>query len=186
MKKMAEFLSAVFGYLLLFLSALVMLEAIGRKWIGFSLQGVDELGGYILAVTTGIAFTVALIDRAHIRIDMIYDRCSQTVQAWLDWLSTMLVASMSLLLCYVGATALKETVDFGSTAPTPWATPLIWPQGFWFATLALFSIVAVITFIRATSLLFARRFGKLRHTYGLKVLTDELQEELAAFKQRST
>lgn len=185
MKKLVEFLSAVFGYLLLLLSVLVVLETVGRKWLGFSLQGVDELGGYILAVTTGIAFTVALVDRAHIRIDMFYDRCSRKTQAWLDWLSSVLVATMSLLLCYVGVLTLNETIEFGSTAPTPWATPMVWPQGFWFATLALFSIVAVITCVRATLHLLAGRFDRLRHDYGLKVVTDELREELVAFEQRS-
>jgi len=185
MKKTINFLSAVFGYSLLLLSALVVIETVGRKWLAFSLQGVDELGGYILAVTTGIAFTIALVDRAHIRIDLIYDRCSKTVRAWLDWFSLLLVASMSVLLCYVGILTLQETIEFGSTAPTPWATPLVWPQGVWLATLVLFVAAAVFMFAQATRLLLARRFERLRHDYGLKVVADELKEELAAFEQRS-
>ncbi len=184
MKKITDLLSAVFGYSLLLLSVLVVLETIGRKWFGFSLQGVDELGGYILAVTTGLAFTIALVDRAHIRIDLIYDRCSKTARAWLDWFSLLLVAGMSALLCYVGILTLQETIEFGSTAPTPWATPMVWPQGFWVATLVLFFVTAVLTFVQATRLLLARRFDRLRHEYGLKVVADELKEELAAFEQR--
>lgn len=185
MKKTINFLSAVFGYLLLLLCVLVVLETIGRKWLGFSLQGVDELGGYILAITTGLAFTVALVDRAHIRIDLIYDHCSKFVQTWLDWFSLLFVMAMSALLCYVAILTLQETIEFGSTAPTPWATPLIWPQGLWAATLVLFFATAVFMFIQATRLLLARRFDDLRHTYGLKVVTDELEEELAALEQRS-
>jgi len=186
MKKIVDFLSAVFGYSLLLLSVLVVVETVGRKWLGFSLQGVDELGGYILAVTTGIAFTIALVDRAHIRIDLVYDRCSRTVRAWLDWFSLLLVASMSMLLCYVGILTLQETVEFGSTAPTPWATPMVWPQGIWLATLVLFVVAAILMFIQATRLLLARRFDRLRHDYGLRVVADELKEELAAFERRSS
>jgi len=185
MKKLANFLSAIFGYLLLLLSMLVVIETIGRKWLGFSLQGVDELGGYILAVTTGLAFTVALIDRAHIRIDLFYDRCSTTLRPWLDWLSLLLVACMSILLSYVALLSLRETIEFGSTAPTPWATPMVWPQGFWMATLILFSLVAIVTFAKASRLLLVGSFDKLRHDYGLKVVADELKEELVAFEQRS-
>ncbi len=185
MKKLAGLLSAVFGYLLLLLSILVVVETVGRKWLGFSLQGVDELGGYVLAVTTGLAFTVALVDRAHIRIDLFYDRCSATMRSWLDWLSLLLVVCMSILLSYVAMLSLRETIEFGSTAPTPWATPLVWPQGFWMATLAIFSLAAIFTFVQGTRLLLARSFDKLRHDYGLKVVADELKEELAAFEQRS-
>jgi TRAP-type C4-dicarboxylate transport system permease small subunit len=185
MKKLGDLLSTFFGYSLLLLSVLVVVETIGRKWLGFSLQGVDELGGYILAVTTGIAFTVALIDRAHIRIDMVYDRCFRKFQGGLDWASSLLVAAMSVLLSYVAILTMTETIEFGSTAATPWATPLVWPQGVWLATLLLFSLVATIIFVRISRLLMAGSFDQLRRNYGLKVATEELKEELAAFKQRS-
>lgn len=185
MKKFGNLLSVFFGYTLLLLSLLVVVETMGRKWLGFSLQGVDELGGYILAITTGLAFTVALIDRSHIRIDMLYDRCSKKTQAWLDWASSLLVASMSMLLAYVGILTLNETVEFGSTAPTPWATPLVYPQGIWLLTLLIFALAAMLIFVRITRLILRGELGYLRRKFGLKVVSDELQEELAAFEQRS-
>src|SRR5690606_23232728 len=111
-------------------------------------------------------FTIALVDRAHIRIDLIYDRCSKTVRAWLDWFSLLLVASMSVLLCYVRILSLQETIEFRSTAPRPWATPLVWPQGVWLATQVLFVAAVVFMFAQATRLLLARRFERLRHDYG--------------------
>ena len=184
MKKITNCLSVVFGYALLLLSVLVVVEAVGRKWFSFSLQGVDELGGYVLAMTSGLAFSVALVERAHIRIDLIYDRCGKALQTWLDWLSLLLVTGMSALLCYVGILTLQETIEFSSTAPTPWATPLVWPQGVWVATLVLFFVMSLCMLIPATRLLLAGRFERLRHDYGLKVVEDELKEELAAFEQR--
>ena len=51
------------GYLLLFLSFLVGFEVVARKLFGFSLQGVDEIGGYILAILATIGFSYTLLRR---------------------------------------------------------------------------------------------------------------------------
>jgi hypothetical protein len=40
-----------------------------------SLQGADELGGYALAVGSTIAFSLALMGRNHIRVDVFHERC---------------------------------------------------------------------------------------------------------------
>jgi len=185
MRKTANIASAIFGYLLLFLSFMVVIETVGRKWLGFSLQGVDELGGYILAITSGLAFTVALVDRAHIRIDLLYDRSGKTSRVWLDWLSLLLLTVLTVMMCYAGTISLLEAIEFDSTAPTPWATPLKWPQGIWVATLVLFMLTAFVALYQATKLLLAKQYQTLQQNFGLKVVSDELQDELAALEQRS-
>lgn len=185
MRKTANIASAIFGYLLLFLSFMVVIETVGRKWLGFSLQGVDELGGYVLAITSGLAFTVALVDRAHIRIDLLYDRSNKTYRVWLDWLSLFLLTILTIMMCYAGMISLLEAIEFDSTAPTPWATPLKWPQGIWVATLVLFMIVAFVALYRATKFLLTRQYSKLQQEFGLKVVSDELKDELAALEKRS-
>ena len=53
-------------------AVLVTVDTIARKLLNFSFQGTDELGGYALAVGSSLAFTVALIERAHIRIDLLH------------------------------------------------------------------------------------------------------------------
>src|SRR5690625_1615714 len=185
MRKTANIASAIFGYLLLFLSFMVVIETVGRKWLGFSLQGVDELGGYILAITSGLAFTVALVDRAHIRIDLLYDRSGKTSRVLLDWLSLLLLTVLTVMMCYAGTISLLEAIEFDSTAPTPWATPLKWTQGIWVATLVLFMLTAFVALYQATKLLLAKQYQTLQQNFGLKVVSDELQDELAALEQRS-
>jgi hypothetical protein len=50
MQRFSTFLSLLFGYMFLALSALVTFETILRKLFNMSIQGADELGGYALAV----------------------------------------------------------------------------------------------------------------------------------------
>ena len=81
MDRLGTVLSWVFGGLLVGLSAFVAAETVSRKLFNFSFQGADELGGYVLAIGGALSFTVALIERAHIRIDLIHLRLGQRIGA---------------------------------------------------------------------------------------------------------
>ena len=72
--KLSTAFAVIFGYVFLALSGLVTFETVSRKVFGFSIQGADELGGYALAVGSALAFSVALIERSHIRIDLVHFR----------------------------------------------------------------------------------------------------------------
>ncbi|MGH8808049.1 MAG: TRAP transporter small permease subunit [Noviherbaspirillum sp.] len=183
-EKLSALLGCVFGYIFLALALLVTIEAAARKLFGFSLQGADELGGYALAVGSTLAMCVALIERSHIRIDLIHFHLPRLFQVFLNWLSTVLLAGFALLLLYVCATILRETVEYGSTAPTPWATPLVWPQSLWYAGLVAFALLAVGMALHATWLTWHGRYDRLNRRYGPKVAQEELQEELDDLNRR--
>lgn len=65
-----RWLSLAFGLIFLALSLVVALETIMRKVFNTSLQGADELGGYSLAIGSTLAFSLALLGRTHIRVDV--------------------------------------------------------------------------------------------------------------------
>ncbi|SRR6266540_1177550 len=175
---------AVFGAAMVVFAAIVTVETVGRKFLNLSLQGVDELGGYVLAVTSSIAFSLALIDRAHIRIDLFHRLLPRPLQRGLDLVSILAIALFALLLVYAGWLTVQETVEFRSTAPTPWATPLIWPQGLWFTALLVFAAFALGAAAHAFRLAAARRWRELDHAYGPKGTEEEIREELADLERR--
>ncbi len=129
MPRIAHVCSILFGYALVGLSLVVVVETLGRKLIGFSLQGADELGGYVLAVGSTVAFTVTLIERGHIRIDIFRHLLPHQVMAAVDWLAAFLMFCFSALLAGVCLQVLRETIEYGSVAPSPWATPPRIPSG---------------------------------------------------------
>ena len=184
MDRLATYASRLFGWSLLFLTGFVALETLMRKVFNTSLQGADELGGYILAFGSSLAFVVALIERAHIRIDIVHARLSVRIQAVLDWVAAVSMALLGVFLLYVGWFVMRDTLTYGSTAPTPWATPLIWPQGAWYFGLVLFSLVAFGLMVRATWLLVNGRLRDLSQEFNPKGATAELAEELASRRAR--
>jgi len=188
MARLAERVSnatiVAFGLVMTGFAVLVTFETLARKFLNISLQGVDELGGYVLAVTSSLAFTLALLDRAHIRIDLFHLKLPRALRATLNWIAAAMTAALAGLLVYVGVIVLRETIDFGSTAPTPWATPLVWPQSLWLAALAIFLVAALGQFLAATRLLAAGRIGELDRRHGPKGAEEEVQEELADLQRR--
>ena len=128
------------GYILLLLSFLIVSEIVARKLFSYSLQGVDEIGGYVVAVTGTFGFAYALIERAHTRIDIILDHVSRPIRNILNLLAYVLVTGTALFMLYYGYIALSESILFNSRSSTPLQTIMWIPQGMWVAGLCVFSI----------------------------------------------
>ncbi len=185
MRRLETILANIFGSIFLVLSFVVTIETLARKLFNFSIQGADELGGYSLAVGSTIAFSLALTGRNHIRVDVFHDLFPRVLKAAINWISIVLLAAMGVLFVAVSFRVLDESVQYGSTAQTPWSTPLIYPQSVWYAGLIMFMLVALGFAGRATWLLFTRRIDQLNEEFHPKSAKEEVKEELDDFAQRS-
>lgn len=185
MKRLETLLANIFGVIFLALSIVVTIETLARKLFNFSIQGADELGGYSLAIGSTIAFSLALVGRNHIRVDVFHELFPRGLKAALNWLSIMLLAAAAVLFVAVSWRVLAESQEYRSTAQTPWATPLIWPQSLWYAGLAMFALVATGFAGRATWLLVSGRIDALNEEFHPKSIKEELKEELDDLAQRS-
>lgn len=184
MELIAALASRLFGIALLALSVFVSVETIARKAFNFSFGGADELGGYVLAVGSSLAFVVALIDRAHVRIDVLYGRFPKRLKAIMDWLSILSLGLLGLFMVYVGRIVIVDTMAYGSTAPTPWATPLIWPQAAWYAALCLFAFSAIYLALRATMHVIRGRLDLVSAEFRPSGVAEELEDELSDLARR--
>ena len=185
MKRLESILAGAFGAIFLVLSVVVTIETIARKVFTFSLQGADELGGYALAIGSTLAFSLALLGRNHIRVDVFHDRFPPRVQAWLNWISSVLLALFTVVIVAVSLQVLRDSIQYGSTAQTPWATPLIWPQSLWYAGFLAFMLLTIGYAVRATVLLFRGRTAEMNVEFHPKSAKEELKEELDDLSHRS-
>ncbi|UCE32066.1 MAG: TRAP transporter small permease [Burkholderiales bacterium] len=184
MRRFEDILATVFGVIFVVLAFVVTVETLVRKLFNFSLQGADELGGYSLAIGSTIAFALAIVGRNHIRVDVFHDRFPRALKALLNWVSIVLLAGLAVLFVIVSWRVILESLEYHSTAQTPWATPLIYPQSLWYAGLVLFMVMAVIFAARATRLFFSRRIDELNEEFHAKSAKEELKEELDSVKDR--
>jgi TRAP-type C4-dicarboxylate transport system permease small subunit len=184
-EKIENILGSIFGLMFLFLVVLVSVETIGRKVFNFSIQGADELGGYALAIGSTLSFSLALLGRNHIRVDVLHEKFGLRMQAFMNWLSIVSLAAFAIFMAWVAQKVILDTMAYGSTAQTPWATPLVYPQGIWLAGLTIFALIALGFAIRATKLLLTGQIVELNEDYQPKSAKEELQEELADIALRS-
>lgn len=185
MRRLEAILANLFGAIFLLLSFVVTIETVSRKLFNFSIQGADELGGYALAVGSTLAFSLALAGRNHIRVDVFHERFPRSMKAGLNWVASVLLAAMAVLFVVVSFRVLSESLQYRSTAQTPWSTPLIYPQSVWYAGLVIFMLVAVGFAVRATWLLATRRIDRLNEEFHPKSVKEEVSEELEDFAQRN-
>lgn len=184
MNFMTQIFSWLFGLLLVGLSLFVSLETLARKVFNFSFQGADELGGYVLALGGALSFTVALIERGHIRIDLLHDHLPKKMQAILNCLSTILLGLMGAFFAWYCWLVIRDTIEYGSVAPTAWATPMIYPQSLWYACMLGFSAVSVWLAGKAIIALVRRDFDLLNREYQPRGAKEELDDELSDLKRR--
>jgi TRAP-type C4-dicarboxylate transport system permease small subunit len=185
MRTLERIAAWTFGLAFLALGLAVAVETVMRKAFNRSLQGVDELGGYVLAVGAALAFAVALIARAHIRIDVLHERLPRWLRIILNLLALPALAASAAAVLAMALHALSDTIAFSATAQTPWATPLKLPQGAWVAALGVFAAVALLETLALLRLLVRGDLAAIDRRHGPRGAKEELADELADVAARN-
>lgn len=165
------------GWWLLLIAALTCVEIVGRKLFGFSLQGIDEVGGYTLGVTASLAFSYALIKRGHTRVDFLLTKLPPSVQAACNAAAMVTLAVLVAYAFLRGITVVAESIEFQSRTMTPLRVILWIPQSGWLLGWALFAATAIAFAVHALVLVVRDR-NKLNAYYGPLTVDEEIQAEL--------
>ena len=179
----ARWAAILCGWAVLIYSFCVAYEILGRKLFGFSFQGIDDIGGYVLAITAAIGASFTMAMRGHTRVDVFLVRMPV---GWQRLLNTVAMVSMAVFACYAawrGFAVLGESIEFQSVATNPLQTPLWQPQGLWLAGLSLFALISLAYAVHAL-LLYFRGTTDLNRYYGPQSAQDELEAELTARAER--
>lgn len=175
-ERCADGLTMACGWWFLVLSVLTCVEMVGRKFLGFSMQGINELGGYTLAVTSALAFSSALLLRAHTRVDYMISRLPATMRAVLNCTAMVSLAAMALFVTWRGFDVVWESVALGATSVTPLKTPLWLPQSLWLLGWSVFAAIAAVQALHALALL-VKDVNTVNRLYGTPTLAEEIELE---------
>lgn len=165
------------GWWLIALSVITCIEMLGRKLLGFSLQGIDEIGSYTYGIVCAFGFAFTLTTRSHTRVDFLLSRFSGKTRALLNFLAMLSLAALSWLCVWRGWRVVVESLEFGSTAATPLATPMWIPQTIWLAGYVMFALAAAWAAIDATRLLLRGDTAELNNRFGPQTLEEEIEAE---------
>ena len=142
---------------LLALTAAYILVDITLRQLGRSLGGSDEIAGYVMAITASWGLGYALVELAHVRIDLLHRRLPGGGRALLDVVAIAALALSVALVAFQCWPVLEKSLARGSRANTPLETPLWIPQGLWFGGWLWFAASALLMLAAAVGLLLQRR-----------------------------
>jgi TRAP-type C4-dicarboxylate transport system permease small subunit len=180
----ARWVAILGGWWLMGLAFLTCVEIFGRKFLSFSLQGVDEIGAYTLAVFSTLSFAHALVMRAHTRVDFLLGHLPAPLRAVLNATAFVLLAALAIYAAWRGWAVLEESLLFQSHANSPLQTPMWLPQSAWLAGLVVFAVAASI-FAAHALLLLLTDWRKVNRWYGPMTLDEEVATEASAILSRT-
>ncbi|MDX1737873.1 MAG: TRAP transporter small permease [Alphaproteobacteria bacterium] len=176
--QVTNILTLVGGWSILAAACLVTYDVITRKLFNISIAGADEISGYIFAVSTACAYSYALVTRANIRIDLIYNLMPQNLKRLLDFLSILSMAGFMSVVAYYAYDLVADAITYGSKSVTPLQTPLAIPQTLWFAALCFAILTALTLAILAFAALLRGDGEKVEKLIGIPSLEEEIKQEL--------
>jgi TRAP-type C4-dicarboxylate transport system permease small subunit len=172
-ERIAATLALAAGVAVAVLAVLITIDIVGRDVFGVSIQGTDEIGGYVLAFVGSLGMALTLLRRGHPRIDLFFRFFPTIVCEVLNVLAQVAIAGFAIFMTWHAWGELETTLRFGAITNTPLQTPLWVPQSVWLAGMAFFALTACLTTAHATLLLLTDRKAIARY-YGSPTVDEEV------------
>lgn len=164
------------GALLVLVSFAIAFDVVVRKTLEISLVGVDEVSGFILAITCSWGFAFALLHRAHIRVDTIQLVLPKRSCAILDIVGLALIGGFVGIVGWYAANVLALSVGLGANA-LMLDVPLWVPQAIWVAGFLIFMILAVLLLVRSLIAFLAGDLATLHGLIGSRSVIEDVEHE---------
>lgn len=165
------------GGLILLSAILVTIEVFARKIFNVSLGGADELSGYAFGVATTCAFAYALFERAHIRVDALYNLFPQSLRIVVSLIGLMLLIGFAAVAGWMAFGLVADTLQHGSRSITPMRVPLAIPQIPWLLGWLFFVLAGILLLMAALKRCLAGDLDGAEHLVGTKSIDEQIDDE---------
>jgi TRAP-type C4-dicarboxylate transport system permease small subunit len=170
----------VAGWCYLAITLLITFDILARRLLGFSTEATTDVTGYLMAIGMSWALAGTLLERGHVRIDVLVQKLPLRVRTWLH-LASLLALMVATGFFVNGAVALaRDSWELGATDLSTLRVPMALPQGLWAAGLALLLLATVALMARSLRLLAAGDAGSVDRLLMARNYEDEAAETLEA------
>ncbi|MEM1362466.1 MAG: TRAP transporter small permease subunit [Pseudomonadota bacterium] len=121
--RITRWASRLASALLLALIALVFFNVFGRYIVGGSPVWAQELEWHLMAPIALLGITVLLLEKGHVRVDMIYDRLPPRAQTILDLFSMLVGCVMAILFIKYSIGFVDSAWSINEGSPDPGGLP---------------------------------------------------------------
>ncbi|SEL18300.1 TRAP-type mannitol/chloroaromatic compound transport system, small permease component [Roseovarius azorensis] len=166
LRRLNRLVAVLVGVMLLACAAVVLSDILLRQ-AGSSFGGTDEISGYAMAIATSWGMGFALLELAHVRIDLLRSRVNSLGRALFDLFSMLVLSATVSLIALRCWPVLERSLSMSSRANTPLETPLWIVQLPWFSGWIWFALMAWLTFLAALVLVLRGRFDASEAAIGV-------------------
>ncbi|MFN0161937.1 MAG: TRAP transporter small permease subunit [Burkholderiales bacterium] len=169
-----------FGGGLIFAAALlVSVDVTLRKLFAVTLGGADELSGYAFAIGTAWAFAFALLKRANVRVDALYQHLPARLRGVLDVLALLALGVLVTYLTWYAWNVLATSWHLKAQSNSALKVPLWIPQGLWFMGLLLFLTTLALLLVRGLTSLLRGDWPAVHALLSARSIAEDAAEESA-------
>lgn len=152
LRNLSTVIAAIAGLSVFLLAFIIAFDVISRRMFNYSVQGSDEIGGYVLAMVASLGFSYVLFERGFTRIDIFVRKLPKRAENLINVTAYVSLAAIAIFFAQRAIATYEDTLLFDARANTPLQTPIWIPQGFWVAGTTFFAICATLYALRAVVL----------------------------------
>lgn len=165
------------GTLIILSALLVTVEVVLRKLFNISFGGADELSGYAFGIATSLGFAFVVFERAHIRVDALYNLFPVWLQTIANLVGIVLLAGFAGVICVMAWQLVADTLTHNSHSITPMRTPLALPQIPWLAGWLFFVVCCCLLILASLKALVSGDLKTLNALIGTKTIDEQIDDE---------
>ena len=174
LRTLNTYIALACGVALMAAVVLILMEVAGRRVPALRVGGADEISGYVMAGLATWGFSYALVERAHVRIDLVYMKLRPAGRVLFDILAMASVAFIAVLVAYYAYDVLAKSLARGSRSNTPLAIQLWIPQIIWFAGWVWLAISSTVLLAGLLVLSFGRHWKAVGEVGGIDSETGDI------------
>ncbi len=180
----SRYMARIGGVLLLGAALLVAVEVICRYTRILTFSFGTELSTYALAIGATWSLAYAVVERAHVRVDVVSRRFPELPRAFFDVLAMAALVIVGALLTFGALEMTQTSWGLSAKANTTLGTPIALPQGAWTFGLLWFTFVAAYRMVCAGLALCRGDFAETFRIAASPSVDDEIDEAISETEQR--
>ena len=177
-KRLATWMARASGLAFLLSVAMITVEVLSRRLLGISVVGADEIAGYILAIAVTWGCSLAILRRAHVRIDILHAQLPRPSRIALDLLSLLSMAAFAFFLAWFATGLFENSWSTGAVSNSLMRIPRWIPHGLWAAGFWMFGAVTLVLIVELLRTLMRRDWERAHQLAGVRGAEEETQSEI--------
>jgi TRAP-type C4-dicarboxylate transport system permease small subunit len=174
----SRFLARLGGTLILVCAFLVSLDVVFRNLFKLAIFESYELTGYGIALATAFGLSWALVTKAHIRIEVLYNILGVKPRAYLDICALAALSVIAAVLVYYGSLVVLDNWELDAHSNSTLHVPLVIPQGLWLLGLAWFAVCSAVLLIVALNAVVRGRHLAVQEMFGIATVSEEVEASM--------